>query len=96
MKRILAPKTLFFHLSSQYLPRQHRASEEPVCLASPPVQSSASLHTSNALTIPKPPANKAGRVPAGNQTFLWQRQTPSARLASAPQGICQHEDLRRT
>lgn len=42
---------------------------QPVCLFSPPVQSSASLHTSKALTIPKP-ANKAGRELGANQAFL--------------------------
>jgi len=52
--------------------------EQPLCLASSPVQSLASLHTSNALAIPKPPANKAGRAPAGNQTFLWWRLTPGS------------------
>lgn len=77
------PLSPLFILSSQLsaLHRQHRAPRAPCLLASPPVQSLASLHTSDTLTIPKPLANKAGRAPDGNETFLCWRLTPGARLA---------------
>lgn len=80
MERTLAPRTLVFSFISALGTCLDSTGhlEQPACLASPPAQSLASLHTSNASTIPKPPASKAGRAPAGNQTFLWWRLTPGA------------------
>lgn len=80
--------------------------EQPVVSAGPPVHSLAALHSSSTFITPKPPANKAGRAPAGNQPFLWWKTTKGdARPPPAPQhpgnvpaqrpheGLCQNRFL---
>lgn len=60
--------------------------EQPVVSAGPPVHSLAALHSSSTFITSKPPANKAGRAPAGNQPFLWWKTTKGgARPPPAPQ-----------